>query len=96
MNRMIMACIALSLTACGGEIESQIVTRDKLVGVDVPASLYYCPVITTYPSIANMTDIDVARLLVQLQRNNVSCFNSMEAIRTYLNEAKKTLEKSTP
>jgi hypothetical protein len=95
MKQMIMAGIALVLTACG-DIEPQIVIRDKLIVVDVPVGLYYCPVVTSYPNTANMTDIDVARLLVQLQRNNVTCFNSIEAIRNYLNESKKTVEKSTP
>lgn len=95
MKALVCASIMLLLTACGGNMESQIVARDRLTVIEVPANLYYCPVIASYPNTANMTDIDVARLIVQLHRNNITCFNSMKAIREYLDESKKTLEKST-
>ena len=95
MKALAYVSLMLMLGDCGS-MESQIVTRDKLTVVQVPANLYYCPVVASYPNTANMTDIDVARLIVQLHRNNVTCFNSMKAIRDYLDESKKTLENSTP
>ena len=97
MKSIICAGIILMLAACGdSEPQTQLVMRDKLIVVDVPADLYYCPVIVKFPAAVNMTDIEVARLLVQLHRNNISCANSMTAIKTYLADAKRSLEKPAP
>ena len=97
MKTIICAGIMLMLTACGDSApQTQFVARNKFIAIDVPANLYYCPVIVKFPSTVNMTDIEVARLLVQLQKNNISCANSMAAIQAYLSDAKLALERQTP
>ena len=97
MKSIICAGIMLMLTACGDSApQTQFVARNKFIAIDVPANLYYCPVIVKFPSTVNMTDIEVARLLVQLQKNNISCANSMAAIQAYLSDAKRSLEQQTP
>jgi hypothetical protein len=97
MKTIICAGIMLMLTACGDSApQTQFVARNKFIAIDVPANLYYCPTVVKFPSTVNMTDIEVARLLVQLQKNNISCANSMTAIQAYLSDAKLALERQTP
>lgn len=97
MKSIIYAGIMLMLAACSDSaLQPQFVARNKFIAIDVPANLYYCPVIVKFPSTVNMTDIEVARLLVQLQKNNISCANSMAAIQSYLSNAKLALEQQTP
>ena len=97
MKSIICAGMMLMLAACSDSaLQPQFVVRNKFIAIDVPANLYYCPVIVKFPSTVNMTDIEVARLLVQLQKNNISCANSMAAIQSYLSNAKLALEQQTP
>jgi len=97
MKSIICAGMMLMLAACSDSApQPQFVARNKFIKIDVPANLYYCPVIVKFPSTVNMTDIEVARLLVQLQKNNISCANSMAAIQSYLSNAKLALEQQTP
>lgn len=85
----VVMLFALALAGC--ETTQQVVTTTRLQVVDVPANLYNCPVIKTFPEVKTLTDVQVGRLIVQLEKNNVTCRNSLDAIRSYLAAAKKTV-----
>lgn len=80
----------LMLTACQ-TAEPQLV-RTKIEVVTPDAAMYNCPVVTRYPDPEKLTDVQVAKLLVQLDRNNRTCKNSVDAIQKFLAEAKKVQE----
>jgi hypothetical protein len=82
----------LLLAACATSKNDSLITTDKLSVVSPPESMYNCPSGAFYPNPDTLTDVQVAKLLVQLQRSNKTCRNSMEAIRKYLESAKATVE----
>jgi hypothetical protein len=53
--------------------------------------MYNCPIVRTYPEVKTLTDSQVAKLLLQLRNNNLTCKNSLEAIRQFLAEAQRTV-----
>ena len=54
--------------------------------------MYNCPVVDYYPKVDGLTDLQVARLLVTMQKSNSTCKNSLESIRKFMREAQKTVE----
>lgn len=82
--------LVLLLAACNESKPELIRTQWKVVIPD--ASMYRCPSLKDYPNTATLTDIQVAKLIVELYKNNQTCKNSIDSIKTYLNEAQKQLE----
>lgn len=84
--------LALALGGCAAGVpQKEVVTLTKNQLVKVPDDLYNCPVVKTFPASATLTDLQVAKLLVQLQRNNVTCKNSLVAVKEYLAKAAATI-----
>lgn len=83
--------LACALAGCAGT--SSIVQTEKLTIADVPDSLWNCPTVQKLPSTASLTEAEVAKLVVILYKNNVTCKNSETAIRKYLAQAKVALQK---
>jgi len=75
--------------------QSTLVTTKEQFVVTPSASMYNCPTVNSYPDPKKLTDIEVAKLIVQLDRYNKVCKNSIDSIRTYLENAKKTIEKKS-
>ena len=88
MKKLLIIAAALTLAGCQTE---QVVTKTELQVVVPDRSLFVCPS-TKYPNPDTLTDVEVAKLLVILQRNNADCRRNMNAIRTYLEEAKAQTE----
>lgn len=88
MKKLLIVAAALALAGCQTE---QVVTRTQLEVVIPDRSLFVCPS-TKYPNPDTLTDVEVAKLLVTLQRNNADCKRNMNAIRTYLEDAKAQTE----
>lgn len=61
-----------------------------------PEQYYECPITTVFPNPDMLTDIQVGQLLVELYRNNTQCKTNIEAIRTFMNEARRTVEETQP
>jgi uncharacterized lipoprotein YajG len=91
MKKLILLS-ALFLTGCQ---TAQIVTTKEQIVITPSVNMYNCPVVSSYPNPKTLTDIEVAKLIVQLDRYNKICKNSIEAIRQYLESAKKTAEKKS-
>jgi len=72
----------------------QIITRQNHTVVIPQDSFFECNTIQSFPDHNSLTDLQVARLLVELYQNNMQCKNSIEAIRTFLHDAKRRLENN--
>lgn len=93
--RNILLVILLGLTACGGEVGTEVVTSTKQMVVLPPDRLYECPQVDFFPDPKKLTDLQVARLIVTQHSNLVQCKNSLSAVKKFLQDAKKTVETSS-
>jgi hypothetical protein len=73
------------LTACSDP--ARVVTSQNIVIPGVSPEMFNCPTIEVWPNPDELTDLQVARLLVELRRNNVICRNSIVAIQEFLRRA---------
>jgi len=87
--KKVLLLTTLMLAGC-----QTVVTTQKQLVILPSASMYNCPTVESYPDPKKLTDIEVAKLIVQLDRYNKICKNSIDSIKTYLENAKKTAEKS--
>ena len=95
MNKFLFLLpVAFLAIGCASDVEPQLVTTKYKV-VMPPQDFYNCPSITKFPNPDTLTDAQVGQLLVKLQTTNVKCKRNIEAIRTYLLNAKKTVEGKT-
>lgn len=88
MKYALILVAALALTGCQTE---QLVTKTELRVVLPDRSLFVCPSVV-YPKSDTLTDVEVAKLLVGFQRSNAECKRNMNAIRTFLEQAKAQAE----
>jgi len=80
----------LFLVACASE---PVVVRSVQHQVVMPQeSMFNCPTVASFPEPRTLTDVQVARLIVQLYQNNTTCRNSMNTLRQFLENAKRTAE----
>jgi hypothetical protein len=87
--RMFLILSLLLLSACGNETMTIRSTRNVVVTPD--EGVYNCQVVDTFPESATLTDSQVARLIVTLYQNNVQCRNSIDAIKSFLENARQTV-----
>jgi hypothetical protein len=87
--------LLLSTLLVSGCQTAQVITTKEQVVIVPSSAMYNCPTVSSYPDPKTLTDVEVAKLIVQLDRYNKTCKNSIEAIRQYLESAKKTAEKKT-
>ncbi len=62
-------------------------TINKYHVVLAPESMYNCPRITKWPAIKTLTDLQVARTMVQMAAANNTCAASMNALHRFYNNA---------
>lgn len=89
MKRLSAICLAVLLAACASD---PVVTSTRYRVVLPEESMYSCETVSQFPNPRTLTDLQVARLLVDLHQNNVRCRNSMDAIRQFLEDAKVRIE----
>lgn len=88
--RALLLLPLIGLAACGSD---PVVVRSTQHQIVMPEeSLFNCPTVDTLPPSRTLTDVQVARLLVQLYQNNTTCKNSITALREFLEKAKATAE----
>lgn len=81
---------ALFLTGCN---EQQVVTSYKWAVVHPDEAMYNCPVLREFPNWKTLTDAQVAKTVITLHKNNLTCKSSIESIRRFLNDADDRLKK---
>jgi hypothetical protein len=89
--RILLAAIVIFLSGCASEPQ-QFITKQKQLVVLPDEKMYRCPTIALFPNSQTLTDIQVAKLLIQLHTNNLECKNSLTAVKAFLEKAKTTAE----
>jgi hypothetical protein len=87
--RVLIVAIALSLAGCAS---NQVVTKTELQVFMPNQSLFQCQSVKRFPNADTLTDVDVAKLIVDLHSKNVECRKNMDAIHRTLETAKKEAE----
>jgi len=90
MRKIILVAAVMLLAGCNPD---QVVTTYKYMVVHPDEAMYNCPVLKQWPKWNTLKDSEVARLIVTLQKNNITCKSSIESIRTFLDKADQTLKK---
>jgi hypothetical protein len=89
MKSILLVSSLFLLTGCTQSAVTLLAPEYKVI--KAPESLYNCPVEERFPRADSLTDQQVGTLLLKLQRNNITCKQSMEAIRQFYDDAEKTL-----
>ena len=89
MKNIFLILFVMLLAGCNEQ--TQVVTTYKYMVVHPAEAMYYCPVLKEFPNWKTLTDSQVAKLIVQLQRNNLTCKSSIESIKTFLKDADKII-----
>lgn len=79
--------LLLGLLLAGCNDTQQVVTSYKYLVVHPDEAMYTCPVLKQFPDWRTLTDAQVAKTLVTLHKNNLTCKSSIESIRKFLKEA---------
>jgi len=87
--------LLVSVLFIGGCQTTQMITTKEQIVILPTVNMYNCPTISSYPNPSTLTDVQVAKLIVQLDKYNKTCKNSIESIRKYLEDAKTTVEKKS-
>jgi len=87
--RYVFILSLLLLVGCSNQSLTIRSTQNVLVTPE--EGMYNCGVVDTFPDTTTLTDTQVARFIVTLYQNNVQCRNSIDAIRTFLENARATI-----
>lgn len=85
--------LLLSSLLLGGCSQTVSLLTPEYKLVKAPDSLYQCPTITKFPDSNTLTDEQVGKLLVKLQKNNLACKNSSDAVHKFYNDAEQTVNQ---
>jgi hypothetical protein len=92
--RILLAVIAsLTLAGCAKELPPQFITKTEIRVVVPEKSMFYCQNVRRFPNPETLTDVQVAKLLVELHSKNTECQKNMNSVYKFLDEAKKETEK---
>lgn len=81
---------AILLISCNDQ--QQIISSYKWMVVHPSESMYYCPILKQFPKWQTLTDSQVAKTVLTLHKNNITCKSSLEAIRSFLDKEEKRLQ----
>ena len=94
MRVLFSMLIALSLAGCAKPLPPQMLTKTELQVVMPERAMFYCQNVRHFPNPDTLTDVEVAKLLVELHSKNTICQKNMNSIYKFLDEAKKTTENT--
>lgn len=94
MKILIAAIITLALAGCAKAPPPQFITKTELQVVVPDKSMFYCQNVRRFPNPDTLTDVEVAKLLVELHSKNTECQKNMNAVYKFLDQAKKKTEHS--
>lgn len=86
MKKIILICLLLA-----GCNETQVLTTTKYMVVHPAEAMYYCPVLKEFPDWRKLTDAQVAKTVLLLYKNNLTCKSSIESIKEFLDKEEKRL-----
>ena len=88
MKRLLII-FPLLLTGCSQTGVRLLAPEYKIV--KAPDDLYKCPVETKFPKSDTLTDQEVGTLVLKLQKNNITCKNSLDSLHKFYDDAEKTV-----
>lgn len=88
---IITAFIAFGLAGCITKEDNVVVTTSKAYVIEIPPELLQCNLLGKYPNPEQLTDSQVAFILLQLSRENEFCASNMEKIKQFIVRAKATI-----
>ena len=91
MSRVLFALLAILIAGCSSGEPPVTTVRHRVVLPE--ESMYACDTVERFPDSRTLTDLQVARLLVELHQNNVRCRNSIETIRRFLEDSRVRIEE---
>jgi hypothetical protein len=89
--KYVIVMSALLLSGCASAPIKLLQPEYKVV--TPPDSLYDCPIEKKFPNSEKLTNEQVGKLILKLQKNNLTCKNSLDNIHSFMNQAKETVEK---
>ena len=89
MKKVLLVSL-LALTGCASEEPIKLLAPEYKV-VKIPEQLYVCPVVKNFPDADKLTNKQVGGLLIDVQKNNMICKNSIDSIKKYMDEAEATI-----
>ncbi len=92
MKKILLIAAALGLAACNPNDPASLITTYKYVVVHPAEAMYECPVLKNFPKWQTLTDAQVARVIAELYKNNITCKSSIESIRKFLADAEVQIE----
>lgn len=93
--KLVFAVIAsLCLAGCAKAPPPQFITKTELQVYVPEKTMFYCQNVRRFPNPDTLTDVQVAKLLVELHSKNTECQKNMNALYKTLDEAKKKTEKT--
>ena len=90
MKKLLIISFALALAGCN---TPQVLTSQRYQVVMPDNSMFVCPILRQYPDPSKLTDVQVARMLVELYKNNQICKNSIDTIKKFLEQSKASIER---
>ena len=92
MRILLASIVALSLAGCA-KAPPQIITKTELQVYVPDKSMFYCQNVRHFPNPETLTDVQVAKLIVELHFKNTECQKNMNSVYKVLDEAKKKTEQ---
>jgi outer membrane PBP1 activator LpoA protein len=86
--RLMIVAVALTMAGCA-KAPPQLITKTELQVYVPERSMFYCQNVRRFPNPDTLTDVQVAKLLVELHSKNTECQKNMNALYKTLDEAKK-------
>jgi hypothetical protein len=93
--KIVFAAIAtLGLVGCAKAPPPQVITKTELQVYVPEKSMFYCQNVRRFPNSETLTDVQVAKLLVELHSKNTECQKNMNAVYKTLEGARKKAEEN--
>lgn len=94
MKPIIFPLIIAGLLLAGCNETKQIITTYKWMVIHPDEAMYYCPVLKKIPNWKTLKDSEVAKVVLELQKNNLTCKSSLESIKKFLKEADDSIKRA--
>lgn len=89
MKKILLVLPLFLLTGCT-QTAVQLLTPEYKI-IKAPEVLYNCPVKNKFPKADTLTNKQVGNLILELQQNNMTCKQSLDAVRQFYDDAEKTI-----
>lgn len=92
MKILVAVIGALTLAGCAAKPPPQVLTKTETKVIIPDRNMFYCKNVRAYPKTNNLTDKEVAKLLVEMHKRNTECQKNMNNLYFFLEDAQKKAE----